>query len=148
MKVHKIESQSQIPDHITLDDIIAFLHTHLDKFTDSPSAIAKAIDYAFSPQPGKGGYIILGTENDRLIGCVVMNRSGMDEYIPDDFLVYIAVHKDFRGKGLGAKLMKAVQEHSSGAIALHVEYDNPAMHLYKRMGFTSKYAEMRWAREK
>jgi hypothetical protein len=29
-----------------------------------------------------------------------------------------------------------------------VEYDNPAKRLYERMGFSTKYAEMRWQRSK
>ena len=30
-----------------------------------------------------------------------------------------------------------------GAIALHVEPDNPAKFLYEKLGFTNKYLEMR-----
>ncbi|MCW8831309.1 MAG: GNAT family N-acetyltransferase, partial [Gammaproteobacteria bacterium] len=35
-------------------------------------------------------------------------------------------------------------EEAEGDVKLHVEYDNPAKHLYERLGFTTKYAEMRW----
>ena len=33
---------------------------------------------------------------------------------------------------------------TEGDLALHVEYDNPAKRLYERLGFRSKYAEMRY----
>ncbi len=68
----------------------------------------------------------------------------MEGYIPEYLLVYIAVLNEKRGKGLGSVLIKKVFELCHGSIALHVEYDNPARHLYERLGFKSKYAEMRW----
>jgi ribosomal protein S18 acetylase RimI-like enzyme len=36
---------------------------------------------------------------------------------------------------------------ANGAIALHVEPDNPARKLYERIGFTNKYLEMRLTRK-
>jgi ribosomal-protein-alanine N-acetyltransferase len=57
--------------------------------------------------------------------------------------VYIAVHEESRGSGLGKKMMQEVIEKAEGGIALHVEPDNPARRLYERLGFTSKYLEMR-----
>jgi ribosomal protein S18 acetylase RimI-like enzyme len=39
--------------------------------------------------------------------------------------------------------MKKAIESAKGNIALHVEPDNPAAHLYRKLGFTSKYLEMR-----
>ena len=74
----------------------------------------------------------------------MINNTGMSGYIPEHILVFIAVHRDFRGKGVGKKLMNKIIERCPGDIALHVEYDNPAVHLYKKMGFKSKYAEMRF----
>lgn len=127
-------------------DLIEFLHTHLDRFRDSKSAIEKAIDYAYSPDPGRGGYIIAAYEDEQLVGAVVMNKTGMSEFIPEYYLIYIAVAASQRGKGIGSKLLQRAFDTADGNIALHVEYDNPAKRLYERMGFTTKYAEMRWQR--
>jgi ribosomal protein S18 acetylase RimI-like enzyme len=33
---------------------------------------------------------------------------------------------------------------ADGNVALHVEPDNPAKFLYEKLGFTSKYLEMRY----
>ena len=37
---------------------------------------------------------------------------------------------------------------SEGSIALHVEPDNPARFLYEKVGFSSKYIEMRYKKNK
>ena len=67
----------------------------------------------------------------------------MSGFIPEHILVYIAVHAEYRGQGLGKQLMEHIIEATDGDIALHVEADNPAKHLYEKYGFTNKYLEMR-----
>ena len=67
----------------------------------------------------------------------------MSGYIPENILVYIATDKNSRGKGLGKILMAKTIDITQGDIALHVEADNPAKHLYEKMGFTNPYLEMR-----
>jgi GNAT superfamily N-acetyltransferase len=131
---------------ITKSALVDFLHANLDRFRDTPTAIAKAIDYAFSTEPGKGGFILLAWDDAILAGALVMNNTGMNEFIPPHILVYIAVNQELRGKGIGTMLIQKATELCDEGIALHVEYDNPAKKLYERLGFTSKYAEMRWER--
>ena len=75
-----------------------------------------------------------------------MNRTGMTRYIPENILVYVAVDQNLRGKGLGGKIISRALELADGNTALHVEYDNPAKRLYERLGFKSKYAEMRFTK--
>jgi len=78
-----------------------------------------------------------------LVGASVVNHTGMGGYIPSEQLVYIAVHENNRGQGLGKKILRYTLDHCQGDMALHVEYDNPATYLYKSLGFVNKYAEMR-----
>jgi ribosomal protein S18 acetylase RimI-like enzyme len=52
-----------------------------------------------------------------------------------------------RGRGIGANIIQAAIKHAGGDVALHVEYDNPAKRLYERLGFGSKYAEMRYIKD-
>jgi [ribosomal protein S18]-alanine N-acetyltransferase len=144
IEITKHDNLESLETKISKSGLIEFLHSHLDRFRDSKSAIEKAIDYAFSPDAGKGGFILLASSDGEIVGAVVMNRTGMDEYIPAWLLVYIAVNAKMRGQGIGGKLLNAVNDFCEGGIALHVEYDNPAKRLYERVGFTSKYAEMRW----
>jgi [ribosomal protein S18]-alanine N-acetyltransferase len=73
-----------------------------------------------------------------------MSRTGMSRYIPENILVYIAVHCEFRNRGIGGEMILRALDLAEGDIKLHVEYDNPAKRAYERIGFTTKYAEMRY----
>lgn len=125
-------------------EFIEFLYNHLDRFGDSKEAIEKSIDYAFSESDGCGGFLLEAYYEDKLIGALVMNKTGMAGYIPENVLVYVAVDSSYRGKGFGRKIVDKAIELADGDVKLHVEYDNPAKRLYERIGFTNKYAEMRF----
>jgi ribosomal protein S18 acetylase RimI-like enzyme len=128
------------------DRIIKFLYDHLDEFGDTQKSIGNALDYAMSSYPLSGGFIITAEDNGQIVGSVVMNKTGMKGYIPENILVYIAVHRDYRGKGIGKELMNKTLKYTKGNIALHVEPDNPALKLYEKFNFTNKYLEMRLIR--
>lgn len=125
------------------NEIADFLHTHLDEFGDSKDDIMKCLDYALSSFGHQGGFVVLAREGGSIKGAVVVNQTGMSGYIPENILVYIAVHSDQRGKGVGKELMKKAINTAKGDIALHVEPENPAKFLYEKLGFTNKYLEMR-----
>ena len=82
-------------------------------------------------------------EEDVIRAAVVINRTGMDGYIPENILVYIATDKNHRGKGIGRTLIQQTIDATDGDIALHVDADNPAKKLYEKFGFTNPYLEMR-----
>ncbi len=126
------------------EKIASFLYEHLDQYGDRREDILKALEYVMNP--GRGGQLTLGIAEQGIVGAVVINHTGMSGYIPENILVYIAVHRDFRGKGLGKDLMLQAIKTARGNIALHVEPDNPARKLYERLGFTNKYLEMRLIR--
>ena len=125
------------------NEIADFLHQHLDKYGDTKQDILKCLDYSLSNYPHQGGFVVLARDEEGIVGAVVMNQTGMEGYIPENILVYIAVHNRYRGKGLGKQLMEKAISLAKGSIALHVEPDNPARKLYEKLGFTNKYLEMR-----
>lgn len=125
---------------------IAFLYQHLEGFGDPMAHITKATDYALQHIPSPGGFLLVARDSTQMVGVVVVNKTGMGGYIPENILVYIAVHNDFRGHGIGRQLMQKALEEAEGDVALHVEPDNPALRLYQRLGFTNKYLEMRYSK--
>ena len=147
MKFEVLDSISPVR-MIEKQKIVDFLHTHLEQYGDSKEDILRAIDYALSENNLQGGYILRGYENDELAGIVVMNKTGMKGYIPENILVYIAVNSKMRGKGIGKQLMNKIIELTEGDIKLHVEPENPARFLYEKVGFENKYLEYRFKQKK
>lgn len=143
MEILIYDNQSGTDEKYDRGAVADFLFHHLDQYGDKRDDILKAIDYSLSGEPGKGGFVVVGVEDNEIVGAVVVNETGMTGYIPENILVYIAVHQKMRGKGAGKQLMKAAIDRANGDIALHVEPENPALHLYKKLGFENKYLEMR-----
>ena len=127
------------------ENIINFLFESLEQYGDPKSDIQKCMNYAFGLQNKPGGNVLtaIDSETQKIAGAVIVNKTGMDGFIPENILVYIATDKNMRGKGVGKMLMQAAIESSEGDMALHCEPDNPARFLYEKLGFTSKYLEMR-----
>jgi GNAT superfamily N-acetyltransferase len=142
--IERINSEEELNKKITREQFINFLHKHLDKFGDSKEAINKSIDYAFSKDAGKGGFLLTAWYENNLVGTLVMNFTDTEGYIPTNILVYVAVDDSYRNKGFGKSIVNKALEETDGDVKLHVEYDNPAKRLYERVGFTTKYAEMRY----
>ncbi|MCF8223069.1 MAG: GNAT family N-acetyltransferase [Bacteroidales bacterium] len=146
-KVYKSENSITSKEK---QDTVDFLYTHLDEYGDTKEDITKAIhfslkinDPALKPLP-LGGFVLNGIMDDKIVCSVVVNKTGMSGYIPENILVYIATHSDYRGKGIGKQMMKEALDIAEGNVALHVEPDNPAKILYEKIGFTNKYLEMRY----
>jgi ribosomal protein S18 acetylase RimI-like enzyme len=143
MEYHISNSDGDNPTSFSRDDIADFLKNHLDEYGDTKEAILKCIGYAYGDHPGQDGFILIAHEDKSVAGVVIINHTGMSDFIPEHILVYIAVDGAQRGKGIGKQLMEHIIEAAEGDIALHVEPENPAKFLYEKYGFTNKYLEMR-----
>jgi [ribosomal protein S18]-alanine N-acetyltransferase len=143
----EIHSGSDFPQHITRESLADWLHEHLRPYEDKVEDILAGLGYALSASPGKGGFIVLALLQGKLVGALVILNTGMSGYVPEHLLLFVAVDGAMRGNGIGGKLIRRAQALCSGNMKLHVEYDNPAKRLYERMGFKSKYADMRWINE-
>ncbi len=67
-----------------------------------------------------------------------IGRLYIDRREDEHRLIDIALLPEWRGKGVGSELMRGVLDEAREAgklVRIHVEQDNPAMRLYKRLGF-------------
>lgn len=129
-----------------INRVTNFLFHNFDQFRDSKSAIRKSLMYAAKEIPGLGGYVFVLEEGDEILGAVVVNRTGMNEYLSENILVYVAVKKELRRKGLGKKLIEHTIKYCKGDIAIHINQENPAINLFKGKGFKARNIEMRLER--
>lgn len=132
-----------VPEAHEKQAIIDFLFVQLGIYGDKKEDIEKAIDYALGFHSAIGGFVMVVTDKKEIVGVSVINITGMQGYIPENILVYLAVHDKVRGKGLGKEMVKRIINQTEGDIALHVEKDNPARLLYEKLGFQTPYLEMR-----
>ena len=144
-----IQINTYLPDNKPTEEvkkeILNFLFESLEQYGDPKEDIEKCLDYAFGKNNKPGGIVLsaIDSNTQKIVGAVIINKTGMNGYIPENILVYIATDKNMRGKGVGKQLMQTAINLSEGDMALHCEPDNPAKFLYEKLGFTSKYLEMR-----
>ncbi|PVX49857.1 acetyltransferase (GNAT) family protein [Balneicella halophila] len=139
----KLFTPDSKPNNEQREEFISFLYEQLEEYGDPKEQIQQCVKYALKETESFGGFVLVGYEDEQICGTVVINKTGMKGYIPENILVYIATHKNIRGKGIGKKLITEVIEKTEGDIALHVEKNNPAIFLYEKVGFTNPYLEMR-----
>ncbi|MEQ8360620.1 MAG: GNAT family N-acetyltransferase [Cytophagales bacterium] len=142
----KVYNALERPTTLQKNEIVDFLYDNLEEYGDPKEHILKAINYSVKESTSFGGFTLVLSESNKILGTVIVNQTGMGGYIPENILVYIATHKAHRGEGIGKKLMEATLLHANGDIALHVEQNNPAKFLYEKFGFTNPYLEMRLKR--
>ncbi|WP_158848672.1 GNAT family N-acetyltransferase [Algibacter sp. L1A34] len=126
--------------------ISKFLFEHSGEFKDTKSAIRKSIMYAAKEVPGLGGYVFIMENKGEILGAIVVNRTGMNEYLAENILVYIAVKESCRGEGIAQKLISHTIKYCRGDIAIHINKENPVIKLFEKQGFKSRNIEMRLER--
>lgn len=139
-----VPSGQDLPGWLNRKTLAEFLYEHLKPYEDTLTDIRRGIDDALENRPGPGGFILLARIGTRLAGALVMLRTGMTGYVSENLLLFVAVDGALRGCGIGSSLVRAAVAHCDGEVKLHVEYENPAKRLYERLGFRSKYADMRF----
>jgi len=144
----KIKTLDELNKKISIDDLAKFVKKHMKPFHDPPEYTKKGIRDALTGVPDDGGFVLLAYLDHELVGTLVMLSTGMDNYIPPYCLLFIGVNGDFRGLGIGQQIMDYTLEEVGDNVYLHVDYDNPAKHLYERMGFLNSYAEMRYYKKR
>jgi ribosomal-protein-alanine N-acetyltransferase len=84
-------------------------------------------------------------EDGRIVGNVTVTRTGSGSSRWQ--ISNVAVQRDFRGRGIGRRLMEAAialaRERGGEWALLQVRHDNmPALHLYESLGFESLYSSV------
>ncbi len=138
-----VESLKSLPEWADLSGLAKLLHQIMKPYEDTESDILRGLEYALSSESGRGGFLIIARKSDVIVGAVVILETGMGGYVPENLLLFVGVHPDNRGAGIGGELVRRAVARCKGDVKLHVEPDNPAKRIYERCGFANKYLEMR-----
>ena len=141
-----IRNYNELPSWLSADELAAYVHGTIKPYEDTLEDTRRAVDDALNSDSPKGGFILLAEEGDKPKGALIMLRTGMKGYVPENILLMVCVDPATRGQGLGGRLIRKGIELADGDVKLHVEYDNPAKQVYEKIGFTTKYAEMRYTK--
>jgi GNAT superfamily N-acetyltransferase len=144
LKIHELRGFEDFPSWISPEQLAVFLHGSLKPYEDTMPDIRQGIAGALKPLLGKAGFILIAELDREPVGALVMLRTGMKGFVPENLLLWVAVAPKVRGKGVGSRVIRRSFELADGDVKLHVEYDNPAKQLYERLGMINKYAEMRY----
>jgi ribosomal-protein-alanine N-acetyltransferase len=144
LTIHELRRMEDFPSWSSPDVFAEFLHEALKPYEDPLPQVRQGVSDALEPRSGDPGFVLLAEIDRKLVGGLIMLRTGMKGYIPENLLLMVAVDPSTRGHGVGSKVIRRAFELADGDVKLHVEYDNPAKRLYERLGMTSKYAEMRY----
>jgi len=144
VRLHELRTFDDFPDWITPDELASFLYESLKPYEDPLPQVRQGITDALEPEHLEPGFILIAEQDRKPVGALLMLRTGMKGYIPENLLLMVAVDPSMRGRGVGADIINRSFEVADGDVKLHVEYDNPAKRLYERLGMVTKYAEMRY----
>ena len=138
-----VTAGQELPSWLSRQELTTFLHEHMKPYEDTLADVRRGLDDALGNRPGPGGFVVLAHLDAQLAGALVMLGTGMQGYIPEHLLLFVAVDRSLRNRGIGELLIRSALERCDGDVKLHVEHENPAKRLYERLGFVSKYADMR-----
>lgn len=106
------------------------------------------IDQLVKPLLKKGSYYLIATENDKLMGWILIGTS-KDQFtdMMNGFIYELFVIEEFRGNGISKLLMSAGIDHLKqrgySEIRLSAFAGNQAIKLYEEFGFSIRTITMR-----
>lgn len=71
-------------------------------------------------------------------GNTAIGRLYVDRRVDEIRIIDIALLPAHRGQGIGGNIMQSLIDEAAcddKSLSIHVEHNNPAMHLYQRLGF-------------
>ncbi|PFE60759.1 GNAT family N-acetyltransferase [Bacillus cereus] len=105
------------------------------------------IKHLVEPLLEKGSYYLIATENDKIMGWILIGAS-KDQFTDkmNGFIYELFVREEFRGNGISKRLMRTAIEHlrqdGYSEVRLSAFAGNKAIKLYEKMGFNIRIVSM------
>lgn len=127
--------------------LVKFLYNNQGKCEIEKADITSSIEYAMKERPSFGGFILTAEREKEIVAAMIVNKTGMTGYGPENILVYFgadesADNHDEVSRDMLQKTIKMTNED----IAFLVTPDNPWKSIFRRLGFEAQLLEMKYAR--
>ncbi|WP_312472242.1 GNAT family N-acetyltransferase [Neobacillus sp.] len=105
------------------------------------------VEKLVEPLLEKGSYYLIATEDDKLMGWVLIGAS-KDQFTDkmNGFIYELFVLVEYRGKGISKRLMRTaidhLRQHGYHEVRLSAFSENNAIKLYEKMGFDIRTVTM------
>jgi ribosomal-protein-alanine N-acetyltransferase len=123
VRIHYVTSVDGFPHKIDIKRLMVFLHERLKPYEVTSEDIEQGIREALTATGREGGFVLIAELKGRIAGALVMQKTGMKGYIPENTLLFVAVSPEERGNGMRRKIVEYALDKAEGSVKLHVEYD-------------------------
>lgn len=140
--IQYFQTENELPGWLNVHVLVNFLHSNMIPYEDPLADISKAVDYALSTYPEGKGFVLLATTKRKIIGMLVSIIFDKVDVKPGNLIAYLCVHKDFRENGLGSRLISEAIDCSDGDLRILIRKENPAVTMFRKLGFSDDYIEL------
>lgn len=123
--------------------LVDFLQSNLENGHFTPAEIMETLECAVKERPSFGGFVLALLENERLLGAIVVNRTGMEAVDTQHRLSLLGVARSHRHNGVAKKLIAQAMIQTGNGLALQLEPSDGEMAYFEELGFEKKYVVMR-----
>lgn len=124
--------------------IVKFLYTHA---RDIPAHTAReAVDCVLKHTPSFGGFILADWHERQLRAVVMVNRTGMSGFGPENLITFAVVRKEEEFPlPILEQLIREAMNLADGEIAFHLPKRHPAIKVFQELGFQQDFVELRFS---
>ena len=122
--------------------IIGFLSQYSETTWLDKNAISQAIDYAVKEIPSFGGFIVTAEENHQILAALIVNKTGMQGYMPQNIAVLNAVLPAYKNSTVIKEIKAKAMVLTRGDIAMVVNNQSVKDMELKSMTVEAKYMQL------
>ncbi len=130
--------------------LIEFIHNSYNNHC-SKLSIGRSVAYAIKDRfvltssYSHGGVIICAYDKTNIVGALVINKTGLEEFYPENIIMFIATEQNYRLKGIAKKMIGLGREFTNGGITIYIHPNNPNSQFLSKTGFNNRMVQMELA---
>ena len=115
-------------------ELVNFLNTYQENPELDLSIIKHLVDYALKEIYSFGGFIVTEEDDQKIIGVMVINNTGMQGYMPNNLIVASAFIPGMLMQGARKRLIQKVMHFTKGDTAYLINSPQEKEQLQKNLG--------------